>query len=72
MQQHGFRSLFVLAKVGYELRGQFADTFNEPVDEVFGSLLDALDDANGVLKLGLNEYGWVSDDCSFQYAGGRN
>lgn len=72
MQHNGFRSLFVLAKIGYDLQDHFSDTFGEPVDQVFGSLLNALEDAEGVLSLAPNEYNWVSDDFSFQYAGARN
>lgn len=72
MQELGFRSLLVLTKIGYNLRDQFADTFQEPADEVFGSLLDALDDATGVLSLAPDEYQWSIDDCSFRYAGSSN
>ncbi|GJD98040.1 hypothetical protein OCOJLMKI_5279 [Methylobacterium iners] len=69
MQQYGFRSLLVLTKIGYDLRDQFADTFHEPADEVFGSLLNALDNAEGVLSLAPNEYQWLSNDLSFTYVG---
>ncbi|GJD95025.1 hypothetical protein OCOJLMKI_2234 [Methylobacterium iners] len=68
MQHFGFRSLLVLTKIGYDLRDQFADTFHEPVEEAFGSLLDALDDAEGVLSLAPSQYEWASDDSSFRYA----
>jgi hypothetical protein len=68
MQHLGFRSLLVLTKIGYDLRDHFADTFDEPVDEAFGSLLDALDQAEAVLTLGADEYQWSSNDASFRYA----
>ena len=67
MRQYGFRSLFVLAKIGYNLRDEFADTFDEPPEEVFGSLLEALDDAREVLSLASSEYHWISNDTPFQY-----
>jgi hypothetical protein len=68
MQRLGFRSPLVLTKIGYNLRDQLADTFHEPVEEAFGPLLSALDDAEAVLSLATNEYQWSSDDTSFRYA----
>ena len=68
LQRYGFTSLFVLAKIGYELRDQFADTFDEPVEDAFGPLLEALEDAKAVLSLGSDGYQWLSNDHPFQYA----
>lgn len=71
LQRYGFRSLFVLAKIGYDLRDQFADTFEEPVDQAFGPLLEALEDARNVLSLAPDEYQSVSSDGSFRYGSDR-
>ena len=68
MQQYGFTSVLVLAKIGYDLREEFADTFHEPVEDVFGPFLEALEDAKAVLSLGSDEYQWLSNDHPFQYA----
>ncbi|GJD98022.1 hypothetical protein OCOJLMKI_5261 [Methylobacterium iners] len=67
MQQYGFRSLYVLAKIGHELRKEFVNTFDEPVQEAFGPLLDALEMEEQVLSLTCDEYAWSGDDKTFQY-----
>ena len=71
MQQYGFRSLFVLAKIGYELRKEFADTFDEPIQDAFGPLIDALEDGKQVLSLASDEYEWGSNDNAFRYVSER-
>ena len=40
----GFRSMFVLAKLGFDLRNQYEDLLNEPLPEEFGRTLDQLQD----------------------------
>ena len=71
MQQYGFRSILVLAKIGYDLREEFADIFHEPIADVFGPFLEALEDAKVVLSLGSDDYRWLSNDLPFQYASQR-
>lgn len=71
MQQYGFRSLLVLSKIGYELREEFADTFDEQIEEAFGPLLDALEGGEQVLSLAPDEYRWDRNDNAFQYASKR-
>ncbi len=66
MPDMGFRSLFVLAKIGYELRSEFTDTLDDDVESAFGPLLEALDDTGNVLRLASNEYEWVSDEAFFE------
>ncbi len=66
MQDLGFKSLLVLAKIGYELRDTFAHTFDDDVRSAFGPLIEALDDTAGVLRLVDSEYNWVSDAAFFE------
>jgi hypothetical protein len=42
-QQLGCRSPFVLAKLGYDLRGQLEDTFSSPLPPRLKRLADQLD-----------------------------
>ena len=69
MQDLGFKSLLVLAKIGYELRDEFAHTFDDDVRRAFGPLLDALDDSAGVLRLVAADDSWVSDAAFFEARG---
>ena len=66
MQDMGFKSLLVLAKIGYELRDEFADTLDDDVESAFGPLLEALDETGGILRLANAEYEWVSDGAFFE------
>jgi len=66
MQHIGFRSILVLAKIGYELRGEFADTLDDDVKSAFGPLLEALDETGSILRLTNQEYEWVSDEAFFE------
>ena len=66
MQDVGFRSLLVLAKIGYNLRDEFADTFDDDVEGAFGSLLEALEGTSTVLRLAGDEYKWMSDEAFFE------
>ena len=66
MRDMGFRSLLVLAKIGYELRDEFADTLNDDCEGAFGPLLDALEGTSTVLQLADDEYKWVSDEAFFE------
>jgi hypothetical protein len=66
MQDAGFRSLLVLAKIGYDLRDEFADTFDEDVGDAFGPLLEALEGTSTVLRLAGDEYRWMSDEAFFE------
>lgn len=66
MQDMGFKSLLVLAKIGYELRDEFADTLDDDVESAFGPLLEALDETGGILQLANAEYEWVSDGAFFE------
>lgn len=66
MQDMGFRSILVLAKIGYELRNEFVDTVDDDVESAFGPLLDALENTGGILRLANAEYEWVSDEAFFE------
>ena len=66
MQDMGFRSLLVLAKIGYDLRNEFSDTLDDDVESAFGPLLEALDGTRGMLRLSDTEYDWLSDAAFFE------
>ena len=66
MQDIGFRSLLVLAKIGYNLRDEFADTFDDDVESAFGPLLEALEGTGPILRLAGDEYKWMSDEAFFE------
>lgn len=70
MHGMGFRSLLVLAKIGYELRDEFADTFDDDHEGTFGPLLDALQSTSKVLRLADDDYKWVSDEAFFEACSG--
>jgi hypothetical protein len=66
MHGMGFRSLLVLAKIGYELRDEFADTLDADHEGAFGPLLEALEGTSKVLRLADDNYKWVSDEAFFE------
>ena len=70
MDDMGFRSLLVLAKIGYELRDEFADTLDADHEGAFGPLLDALEGTSKVLRLADDDYRWVSDEAFFEACSG--
>lgn len=70
MQNMGFRSLLVLAKIGYELRDKLADTSGSDYEDAFGPLLEALEGASKILRLADDEYKWVSDEAFFEACSG--
>ena len=70
MQGMGFRSLLVLAKIGYELRDEFADTLDDDHEDAFGPLLEALEGTSKVLRLADDEYKWLSDEAFFEACSG--
>jgi hypothetical protein len=70
MHGMGFRSLLVLAKIGYELRDEFAGTLEADHEGAFGPLLDALEGTSKVLRLTDDEYRWVSDGAFFEACSG--
>lgn len=66
MLNMGFRSLLVLVKIGYDLRDEFADTFDDDFEGAFGPLLEALEGTGKVLGLAHDEYKWLSDEAFFE------
>ncbi|CAO4138177.1 hypothetical protein [Methylorubrum extorquens] len=66
MPDMGFRSLLVLAKIGYDLRDEFADTFDDDFEGAFGPLLEALEGTGMALRLADDEYKWLSDEAFFE------
>jgi hypothetical protein len=72
MQQFDFGSRISLTQIGSDLRDHLADTFDEPVEMVFGALLNALDHAEGALCLAPNNYQWSSTAAAFAHAGSGN
>lgn len=70
MQNMGFRSLLVLAKIGYELRDEFADTLDDDHEDAFGPLLEALEGTSKLLRLADDEYKWMSDEAFFEACNG--
>jgi len=69
MQNMGFRSVLVLAKIGHDLRKEFANTFDDDAGDAFGPLLEVLDGTRNVLRLAADEYKWVSDAAFFEACG---
>jgi len=62
----GFRSLLVLAKIGFEMRSEFSDTFDDDVMDAFGPLVEALENARETLTLAAQDYEWVNDAVFFE------
>ena len=61
-----FRSLLVLAKIGFEMRAEFSDTLDDDITDAFGPLLEALEDMKGALTLTPQDYEWVNDAVFFE------
>ena len=62
----GFRSLLVLAKIGYEMRAEFSDTLDDDIMGAFGPLVEALEDTKETLTLAPQDYEWVNDAVFFE------